>query len=269
MEASGRMVVCMDSPMKVLPANFGYDPVALSENLQELLLQNYECYVGSPNCQKEQFIDTLPIPPFPSVPGVPEVSEVPASKWEKLQPTPVESADARPGCTPYPSQGSIGHPTMCRRPCVYLAGSRGPCPSGLDCSYCHFQHNERRVALDKRQREFLRRLNESDAILVVLPHLKATCAKQKLPPAATDVLKLLEARLGDSVSPDHVAELKRAGPRNLQRVLAAMSFACLANFLPCSKDDDLREALEQLRLDYAKDQLAGWAADSLPQEVGP
>ncbi|OLP90992.1 hypothetical protein AK812_SmicGene27356 [Symbiodinium microadriaticum] len=85
----------------------------------------------------------------------------------------------------------------------------------------------------------------------------ATCAKMKLPAAAWEVLQLLEERAAmpsEKDLQDRRAELRKEAPRNLQRVLASMSFACLVNFLPCSKDDDMREALERLRHQYSDTQ---------------
>ena len=45
--------------------------------------------------------------------------------------------------------GSLGHPALCRRPCVRLA--KGVCKTGDACGYCHYGHR-RYVPPDKRQR---------------------------------------------------------------------------------------------------------------------
>ncbi|CAE7517406.1 unnamed protein product [Symbiodinium natans] len=226
----------MDSPMKVSPSSLVFDSVACADSVQKLWLQNYQSYTAIPE-----------IPP--------PVCESQEQCADMANPSPPQTPDQFVDSSPiYPSHGSIGHPEMCRRPCVYLVGSRGPCPAGPKCSYCHLEHTERRVALDKRQREFLRRLSESDAITVVFPHLRAACAKLKLPPAAGEVLELLQARAkiqSEKDLQDRCEDLRKAAPRNLQRILAAMSFACLVNFLPCSKEDDMREALERLRHQYS------------------
>ena len=36
------------------------------------------------------------------------------------------------------SQGSVGHPHLCRRPCVLFL--RGQCDDGKDCGFCHLHH---------------------------------------------------------------------------------------------------------------------------------
>ena len=46
------------------------------------------------------------------------------------QPLPVPMASA--------SQGSVGHPHLCRRPCVRFL--RGECDDGTDCGFCHVHH---------------------------------------------------------------------------------------------------------------------------------
>ncbi|CAK9008571.1 Putative tRNA/rRNA methyltransferase Rv0881 [Durusdinium trenchii] len=42
-----------------------------------------------------------------------------------------------------PSGGSLGHPQVCNRPCIYFAA--GNCASGAGCSYCHVEHTEPRL----------------------------------------------------------------------------------------------------------------------------
>mmetsp|Transcript_29035 Transcript_29035/g.67565 ORF Transcript_29035/g.67565 Transcript_29035/m.67565 type:complete len:232 (-) Transcript_29035:93-788(-) len=48
---------------------------------------------------------------------------------------------------PYPSKGSFGHsPDPAERtcsPCTFLLGALG-CRNGFDCSFCHFDHSQRR-----------------------------------------------------------------------------------------------------------------------------
>ncbi|CAJ1354464.1 unnamed protein product, partial [Effrenium voratum] len=39
-----------------------------------------------------------------------------------------------------PSLGSIGHPEVCRRPCIYF--SAGHCELGEACNYCHVAHTD-------------------------------------------------------------------------------------------------------------------------------
>mmetsp|Transcript_4698 Transcript_4698/g.11219 ORF Transcript_4698/g.11219 Transcript_4698/m.11219 type:complete len:244 (-) Transcript_4698:90-821(-) len=144
------------------------------------------------------------------------------------------------------SLGSLGHPWMCRRPCVYVATHKAACPNGSDCNYCHLRHPQRRATFDKRQREFFRSLEEGDLLSVILPHLKTKAAS--MPPSAQKVLGLLSARClaarqGSSVQ----VEL----PENLNAVLEHMNFAWLVTLAPCKDEPELSEAMEALRSDCA------------------
>ncbi|CAE7722952.1 unnamed protein product [Symbiodinium necroappetens] len=51
-----------------------------------------------------------------------------------------------------PSRGSVGHPTLCNRPCIFIARQRH-CQKGLACGSCHHKHNDPK--LDKKQRHLM------------------------------------------------------------------------------------------------------------------
>eukprot|EP00913_Durusdinium_trenchii_P020942 g19678.t1 len=46
--------------------------------------------------------------------------------------------------------GSVGHPEVCNRPCIFFAA--GNCQNGEGCPYCHLDHAHRPPHLDKKQR---------------------------------------------------------------------------------------------------------------------
>eukprot|EP00435_Cladocopium_sp_Y103_P003239 s7178_g1.t1 len=54
------------------------------------------------------------------------------------------------------SEGSRGHPLVCRRPCIRLA--KGNCNMGDACGYCHHEH-PRYVTPDKNQRLLLNHMD--------------------------------------------------------------------------------------------------------------
>ena len=58
-----------------------------------------------------------------------------------------------------PSAGSIGHPVLCRRPCIRFA--KGSCEMGDACDYCHLGQHFQFKALDKRQRLQVRKMDAS------------------------------------------------------------------------------------------------------------
>merc|ERR1719424_1198448 len=58
--------------------------------------------------------------------------------------------------------GSVGHPDLCLRPCLYFAVGR--CGNGQDCTFCHMAHPKRPLRLDKRHREMLKSMSFSDLL---------------------------------------------------------------------------------------------------------
>ena len=70
----------------------------------------------------------------------------------------------------FPSQGSYGHPVLCRRPCYLF--SRNSCLRGSECGFCHLPHEARLPSLDAQQRQFLKDLSELKFLLLLLPHIE-------------------------------------------------------------------------------------------------
>jgi len=66
--------------------------------------------------------------------------------------------------------GSIGHPELCPRPCIYFAN--GHCQGGTACDFCHLPHPKRAAHLDKRHRDLLRTLTFEMRVAIVLPVLR-------------------------------------------------------------------------------------------------
>jgi len=66
--------------------------------------------------------------------------------------------------------GSIGHPNLCLRPCLYFAV--GNCSNGDACAFCHLDHPKRPAHLDKRHREMLRGMPLQQSAALVLPVLQ-------------------------------------------------------------------------------------------------
>mmetsp|Transcript_68995 Transcript_68995/g.135458 ORF Transcript_68995/g.135458 Transcript_68995/m.135458 type:complete len:223 (+) Transcript_68995:56-724(+) len=52
-----------------------------------------------------------------------------------------------------PNGGSLGHPIVCSRPCLYFAA--GECANGSSCDFCHMNHPKRPHHLDKQHRAML------------------------------------------------------------------------------------------------------------------
>eukprot|EP00439_Symbiodinium_sp_Y106_P005682 s630_g1.t1 len=155
--------------------------------------------------------------------------------------------------TTAPSRGSLGHPELCHRPCVFISAYRTPCQHGADCDYCHLPHPDRGRSLDKRQRDYLRRLGEADLLAVLLPHFRTKLRTGKVPLAASDLIGYLERRQTEFAS-RRLSANREAEPENLATVLDQMSFSWLLSLLPFSKEPEVVLELQKVLAAYA----AGW-----------
>jgi len=124
--------------------------------------------------------------------------------------------------------GSMGHPDLCPRPCLYYAS--GNCINGNLCGFCHMPHPKRPVRLDKRHREMLKRMPFEELVKFLLPILKQRCLDMSI---GSDVCELLDELAEEAYS--------RAG-----RVLSegSVSIGAGAEMSPAAKilfDSILRE----------------------------
>jgi len=168
---------------------------------------------------------------------------------------PLEVAEAvlMPFEPPLPSQGSLGHPQACRRPCIYFL--QGNCENGDACVYCHLPHPEKTPKLDKRQRTIVQGLERPELLALIFSFCKAKAEEMGFMWEAAEILQLLEEEstgakpLSESISERDI--------RNLHKTLARMNFSnliCLvthqspnrAGLFPESAER-LSAALERLR----------------------
>jgi len=76
------------------------------------------------------------------------------------------------------SKGSRGHPEACGRFCIRFF--YGNCHKGENFEFCHLEHKESKLKLDKVQRQVLERLSQSEVLTLVLPHIEKRCTKHRL-----------------------------------------------------------------------------------------
>ena len=67
------------------------------------------------------------------------------------------------------SFGSLGHPELCFKPCLFM--TKGGCPKGGECKFCHLPHQP--AKLNSRMRETLNGLCQAEILALVLPYLRA------------------------------------------------------------------------------------------------
>mmetsp|Transcript_81844 Transcript_81844/g.236573 ORF Transcript_81844/g.236573 Transcript_81844/m.236573 type:complete len:324 (-) Transcript_81844:374-1345(-) len=75
-----------------------------------------------------------------------------------------EPAEEKPSSC---NRGSVGHPVLCSRPCLYFA--TGECANGVDCEFCHMTHSKRMPHLNKAHREQLRNMEALKAKTLLIP----------------------------------------------------------------------------------------------------
>eukprot|EP00928_Gymnodinium_smaydae_P077510 TRINITY_DN6088_c0_g1_i1.p1 TRINITY_DN6088_c0_g1~~TRINITY_DN6088_c0_g1_i1.p1 ORF type:complete len:647 (-),score=89.05 TRINITY_DN6088_c0_g1_i1:193-2133(-) len=63
--------------------------------------------------------------------------------------------------------GSVGHPELCARPCIYAAS--GKCANGATCGFCHLPHDTRPAHLDKKGRDKMKRMPLEERAAMILP----------------------------------------------------------------------------------------------------
>ena len=137
------------------------------------------------------------------------------------------------------SVGSLAHPELCHKPCLFL--KYGSCPKGSACSYCHFQHKCTR--LSKRRRLDLEHLGKANTLALILPHLLA-----KKVPGAEEVISLLEQHLA---SMPQVADFASVNFKHLNRSLKSLKFRQLVDLCKCRELHGLQEAILSLQANLA------------------
>lgn len=125
----------------------------------------------------------------------------------KAPPTP-EAADLKKRGTAESQEGinkgSIAHPHLCSRPCLFFAS--GQCANGTECDFCHLPHSKRAAHLDKMRKQILRDMPQVRANMLVLPlvwekvleispSLGSKCAFDHLVRACGDVGRHLPTRM--------------------------------------------------------------------------
>ena len=155
-----------------------------------------------------------------------------------------------------PSQGSLGHPEVCRRPCIYFIA--GQCENGNGCAYCHMEHIEKTPKLDKRQRAMIQTLSRPQMLERVG---QFCCAKAEQAGFLDEAAEILDLLAQESFGARPLAQIlpDRDLP-NLHKTLARMNFSNLIGLAThqstnrASKAPDadvlLATSLEKLRLNF-------------------
>eukprot|EP00928_Gymnodinium_smaydae_P095165 TRINITY_DN8138_c0_g3_i2.p1 TRINITY_DN8138_c0_g3~~TRINITY_DN8138_c0_g3_i2.p1 ORF type:complete len:507 (+),score=88.26 TRINITY_DN8138_c0_g3_i2:112-1521(+) len=76
------------------------------------------------------------------------------------------------------SCGSLGHPEMCSRPCIFFASRT--CANGDSCGYCHLPHDVRTANLDKKGREQINGMTLEQRAVTLLPIVRQKAIRLRL-----------------------------------------------------------------------------------------
>ena len=150
------------------------------------------------------------------------------------------------------SRGSLGHPNVCRRPCVYFKS--GSCEHGSACGFCHMDHTLPLPKLDKKQRELMKSFSKTEVLSIMLHYLRLVAVKQGFALQATEILRLVEHEvLAEGSDPKAaLANIPEKMFSRLHKMLGRMHFAGIVGL--ASKEQvgaqlkqDLADGLERLR----------------------
>lgn len=161
------------------------------------------------------------------------------------------------------SVGSVGHPEMCARPCMFFES--GSCANGAACDFCHMEHATRPAKLDRWQRDALRAMSPERAKALILPVLWQRALEFDSSAATQQALSHLAAACSFEPStgeplPRGETRQERALTKQLGNIsLRVLMFTALRSVL-CSEPDAQAEAealLSHLRSAAEAREVAG------------
>lgn len=169
----------------------------------------------------------------------------------------LQGAGAKTLCAQNP--GSIGHPELCSRACLYFP--LGKCTNGSNCAFCHMTHSKRATHLDKRHREMLRAMDFVERFALMLPILRMKLDSLERGKEVGEALDELDVLVKSREEPGAVPlpnKRRSKETRTLQIALKFMSVRSLLTLLhhtPISEDSPEHIAvtalLQKVRPEFA------------------
>ncbi|CAE6913725.1 hypothetical protein AK812_SmicGene12960 [Symbiodinium microadriaticum] len=132
-----------------------------------------------------------------------------------------QGQDASVFDAPAPNRGSLGHPTLCSRPCIYFV-KQGQCPHGDACGFCHHHHSTTPKP-DKHQREWMSMMPRAQ-LLSLLAELLRERAEQDGLQGAGFVVAVVAVRAGLPCVLQALSKRELRKLHQLRQVLGAMNF---------------------------------------------
>ena len=148
------------------------------------------------------------------------------------------------------SEGSIGHPNLCKRPCCHVVAGR-PCPQGTQCAHCHLPHKQV-PNLDRWCRSTLEQMPPSQFLALMLELLQEKAAHSLLKADALLDILGTEVPIEDATSNSRSKGIGRASLKQLMHRLRRINFANLVAMVVrrCEEGSRSRllQALQDLRM---------------------
>ena len=141
-------------------------------------------------------------------------------KYARRAPEPTPEVGEELQLTP----GSVGHPEICRRQCIYFQA--GHCSNGDACTYCHLPHPQKSPKLDKRQRAILQALTHKELLALILHLCRSKAEEIGMWVEAKEVIAILEAEAGNTPVPEMAEREKRALRKSLLRMKLVIASIC-------------------------------------------
>lgn len=139
--------------------------------------------------------------------------------------------------------GSMGHPELCNRACLYFAS--GACANKHTCGYCHLSHL-RKPHFDKRARTQLAKMSSAEVISAMLPALKEKAKKGGFYREAEDLFRAL-----DPFYEETRKVIQCTNSKSFWQTMHYMSFsmvvASFCAYLPDGQAETFRDVLDSLR----------------------
>jgi len=164
-----------------------------------------------------------------------------ARSWVTASASRAERPEGAPLSDDPPTDGSIGHPVLCRPPCMDVASCHG------GCSRCHLPHPveaRRQRALDKINRRTLRLMGRGTMVEALLGVLRPRVAGLGLGEGAARALEAWQVDV--AVAPPEVEECFVVPPRELRRLLRFLKTLYLNDLCFLPGPPDIRAASTRL-----------------------
>mmetsp|Transcript_54227 Transcript_54227/g.168184 ORF Transcript_54227/g.168184 Transcript_54227/m.168184 type:complete len:557 (-) Transcript_54227:266-1936(-) len=145
------------------------------------------------------------------------------------------------------NEGSIGHPELCARPCLYFA--KGACSNGTSCKFCHLDHPRRPVHPDKKNRQLLKDMPFPLCISVLAPVVREKTEDLGLGREVTQIVDSFACSLAGEQLPESSEDdvLGSRRKKQLQEFLRSMTLrSVMALLMRAAPTVEQREAVERL-----------------------